>query len=65
MDIKINAVEVSTTLAHADLCQITEIQDEQDLYEDSKDGTKYKDDVQSIFNDKYDYYFEVLTNAAL
>lgn len=65
MEILINVIEVATTLAHADLCHIIEIQEEQDLYEDSEDGTQYKEDVQSIFNDRYDYYFETLTNLSI
>lgn len=74
MIIKINAIEVASDLAHQAL--LTEVSNESyagnvishedDVYEEvSEKDFSYKEEYQNIFNDHYDYFFEMITNKML
>lgn len=65
---KINEVELASDLAHAKLIEFAEqnlgIQDENDLYENvSDDETRYKEDIQDLFNQFYDGYYDMISNT--
>lgn len=65
---KINEVELASDLAHAKLIEFAEqnlgIQDENDLYENvSENETRYKEDIQDLFNQFYDIYYEMISNT--
>jgi hypothetical protein len=59
MEIKINAIELASELAHSrtlyesgDICN-----NEDDMFNDPIDGVQtYKEEIQDRFNDWYDYY---------
>ncbi len=65
----INEVELASDLAHAKLIEFAEqnlgIQDENDLYEyhPEEDERRYKEDMQDLFNQFYDIYYEMITNT--
>lgn len=65
---KINEVELASDLAHAKLIEFAEqnlgIQDENDLYENvSENETRYKEDIQDLFNQFYDVYYDMISNT--
>ncbi len=66
---KINEVELASDLAHAKLIEFAEqnlgIQDENDLceYHAEEDETRYKEDMQDLFNQFYDIYYDMISNT--
>lgn len=66
---KINEVELASDLAHAKLIEFAEqnlgIQDENDLYEYhvEEDETRYKEDMQDLFNQFYNIYYDMISNT--
>lgn len=74
---KINEVELASNLAHAKLIEFLAhikliefaeqnlgIQDENDLYENvSDDEIKYKEDMQDLFDQFYDIYYDMISNT--
>lgn len=66
MNITINALEVASDLAHLDLQEFwNEFYPTQSYMIDEDDTTRYTEEAQDFFNDKYDFYFTLLTNASL
>lgn len=65
--IYINEVEAADELAtkstYDELVVRGEYQDEEDLYEEDEDNgdLKFKEPVQDVFNDWYDFYIDLLT----
>lgn len=59
MEIRINAIELASELAHSrtlyesgDICN-----NEDDMFNDPEDGMQtYKEEIQDRFNEWYDYY---------
>lgn len=66
---KINEVELASNLAHAKLIEFAEqnlgIQDENDLYEyhTEEDEMRYKEDMQDLFDQFYDVYYDMISNT--
>lgn len=77
MEVKVNAVELASELAHQELIETletgvpTEIRPqglswEMVLYKDLKaDVLEYTDFWQERFNSHYDYYFEMISNSSI
>jgi hypothetical protein len=66
MNITINALEVASDLAHLDLQEFwNEFYPTQSYMIDEDNTTRYTEEAQDFFNDKYDFYFTLLTNASL
>lgn len=66
MEIRINALEVASDLAHLDLQEFWNEFYPTQSYMIEEDGTtRYTEEAQDIFNDKYDFYFTLLTNASI
>lgn len=62
MKIEINLVEVAAELADADI-QMKFNHDDKKIYvEDESGHFNYTDEAQDVFNDRYDYYFEFISN---
>lgn len=62
--ITINEVELASELAFLktkeDLLRLGEIQDEDDMYVDRNYEEGYTEDVQDLFNENYDMYFNFI-----
>lgn len=62
--ITINEVELASELAFLktkeDLLRLGEIQDEDDMYVDRDYEEGYTEDVQDLFNENYDMYFNFI-----
>lgn len=66
MEITINVIEVASDLAHLDLQEFWNEFYPTQSYMIEEDGTtRYTEEAQDIFNDKYDFYFTLLTNASI
>lgn len=68
MDIKVNAIELASELAHnrtlyesGDICS-----NEDDMFEEPTASiTTYKEEIQDRFNDWYDYYLTEIEKCKL
>ena len=62
--ITINEVELASELSFLktkeDLLRLGEIQDEDDIYVDRNYEEGYTEDVQDLFNENYDMYFNFI-----
>jgi hypothetical protein len=66
MNITINVLEVASDLANLDLQEIwSELYPTQSYMIEEDGTTRYTEEAQDIFNDYYDFYFTLLTNASL
>ena len=66
MNITINALEVASDLAHLDLQEFwNEFYPTQSYMIHEYNTTRYTEEAQEFFNDMYDFYFTLLTNASL
>jgi hypothetical protein len=62
MEIKIDLVEVASLLAHEIVCAKFEDDDDY-MYEVITDTmTSYTKEVQDVFDEWYDYYYELINN---
>ena len=65
MEIKIDLVEVASLLAHEIVCAKFEDDDDY-MYEVITDTmTSYTKEVQDVFDEWYDYYYELLNNLKI
>lgn len=65
MDITINLLEVASELAHLVVCAKFE-DDDNALYENTTDTiTSYTEEAQDLFDEWYDYYYELLNNLKI
>jgi len=65
MDITINLLEVASELAHSVVCAKFE-DDDNALYENTTDTiTSYTKEAQDLFNEWYDYYYELLNKLKI
>ena len=65
MVIKIDLVEVASLLAHEIVCAKFEDDDDY-MYEVVTDTTiSYTEEVQDVFNEWYDHYYELLNNLKI
>lgn len=68
--ITINNIELASNLAHertlAECIKSNKIVDEHELYVDfNAEVLTYKDNIQDIFNDYYDYYLNEIENTKI
>jgi hypothetical protein len=62
MDININLLEVASELAHQVVCAKFE-DDDISIYQSTTDTvTSYTEEAQDLFNEWYDYYYDLLFN---
>ena len=62
MDININLLEVASELAHQVVCAKFE-DDDTDIYQSTTDTiTSYTEEAQDLFNEWYEYYYDLLFN---
>jgi hypothetical protein len=65
MDININLLEVASELAHQVVCAKFE-DDDTTIYQNTTDTvTSYTEEAQDLFNEWYDYYYELLFNLKI
>ena len=64
MDIKINLVEIASELANDRMIEelSREYLSESDIYKQDSDVVEYTDYAQKVFNNWYDYYYNLLWN---
>ena len=60
MEITINPLEVASELAHIKTKRELGIQGDEMYVEDTEGCLVYTDDVQDVFDEYYDYYYEML-----
>jgi len=60
MEITINLLEVASELAHIKTKKELGIQGSEMYVEDTEGCLVYTDDVQDVFDEYYDYYYEML-----
>lgn len=68
----VNEVELATVLAHNAMLskllnQYNEDDngiDNSDIYTDGEDGTEYTDFAQGIFDENYDYFYDIIVKIA-
>jgi hypothetical protein len=71
MDITINIIELSSTLAHKRLVELVmhstgcdEEQASQELMEENEEGIlTYTDEYQDLFNEYYDEYWDIIEQS--
>jgi hypothetical protein len=62
MNIEINLVEASTELAHKEVEKHFDFNSSK-IYKSVSDSiTEYTDEAQSIFDENYDYFYDLLLN---
>lgn len=62
MNKEINILELASELAHRRTKLQLDIKDSVDMYDQTSDDIYYKEDVQDVFNEWYDYYETIITN---
>lgn len=64
MNIYVNILEASAELANNDVLEEFD-NNLVKVYKETEEGTTYTELAQDFFNDKYDYYYEVLSNLII
>jgi len=63
MNITINILEASCSLAHNKL--VEHYKDSDIIFKDDNGTLIYTDEAQDIFNEYYDYYFDILNQSRI
>ena len=65
MEITINLLEVASELAHEIVCAKFE-DDDNEIYDNATDTISvYSEQAQDLFNEWYDYYYNLLINLKI
>jgi hypothetical protein len=63
MNVTINILELASELAEKVVCAKFE-DDDKEIYIDTNEGTIYTPQAQEMFEEWYDYYFDIIINLS-